>query len=141
MQTALKEILVYVADYICFKYGYSNSDDGLFGDTYFEYNAHRAFLDTINRGSLTIPPDSLVHFVYYTVMSFLCLRSASETYPCANALLACSKVVCDTYGFLRCDSVMQQKITRSICNIILNNFTHTVQVPGGKESIVKLAKL
>jgi hypothetical protein len=63
-----KETLIYVAGFLCKKYPAVVGDD-----TAREYEDHKAYLDALNRGMLTVLSDCVVYLLYYMYVSFMLL--------------------------------------------------------------------
>lgn len=125
-----KDALVYIAGYLCFKYSYSS-------DTYYEYRLHKAYFDDLNRGKLTIPPDTLVTLAYYAYAMFVTLATSGT--PCPNAVLRYFEAICDLYE-LGIENE-RSRLCRSLCNIFMNNLTLRKNVSSSKEPLLKVVKL
>ena len=133
---AAKEVLVYVAGYLCFKHASSGADHL---DSRFEFESHGAYLTSLNRGRLTIPGDGVVTFVYFAYIMFV--YSQAETLsPCYKATLSSLHQINAQYELLFDDS-QAMAICRTLCNVMHNNFTKTFPKPDSKEPAIKLAKL
>ena len=129
-----KETLVYVAGYLCKQHGLCCDD------TLYEYRTYGAFQDELNRGRLAIPGDGVVHFLYFMYVSFLLLSAdRSKPKPCFNVLFEAGLAINDCYDLLSDDLV--EKCCRTVCNVILNNCSNSVDQLGCAETRVKLAKL
>jgi hypothetical protein len=132
---AVREVLIYVSGYVDFKTGGSDNDEE--ADTYFQYDEHRSYFDTVNRGGLTVPPDSIVVFCYYSYVAFSIL--SADRAPCFNAIMRCCKAVCRTYKLV---SYSRRKhVCKIMTNILLNNFSRLMTAPRAGERLMKLAKL
>jgi hypothetical protein len=130
----VKEILVYVAGYLSFKY--CNCE---ILDTRFEYEAYRNYFDSIDRGRLTVPSDCIVTFVYYAYLSFICNQEELQL-PCHNVMMTYCREIDAKYGLLHTNTE-SATISRSFCNILFNNYTKSISSNGNKEPVIKLAKL
>lgn len=133
ISTDIKQVLIYVAGYVskCTKFICED-------DTYAEYEMHRLYIDSMNRGALTIPCDCVVHFMYYMYTSFLYLSSDSERKPCFQVLSEVGRQIIDYYGFLEHNVV--GSFCRIACNILLNNCSNSLDDMRNGESAAKLAK-
>ncbi len=129
----IKQVLIYVAGYVQRRI----SDETECSDTYEEYEKYRHYLDTVNRGGLVIPEDSVVYFVYYSYIAFTCL--STNAVPCYTATYRCCKAVCSEYKLLY--AYNQRIAARTMSNILLNNFTKRFEAPSGNEPKIKVAKL
>lgn len=125
----VKEVLVYIAGYLSFKYTDVE-------DTYEEHAAHGMYLNCLNRGNLSIPPDSVVHFVYFMYVAFAYL--SSDKVPCFTLVMKCAQHVCGTYGLILDSDA--KAVCRSMCNILLNKYTRKYHTPTRKEPLIKQAK-
>ena len=132
-----KQVLVYVAGYLVFKYCRCEGDSD---DTAFEFDAHGAYLTALNRGGLCVPRDCAVTFTYFSYVSFLCLQPAESMPPCFVALLR-SLLEINAYFDLLQNDTEAMRMCRALCNIMLNNFTSKIPRVTAKEPAIKLAKL
>lgn len=127
-----KEVMLYVAGYVAFKHCGVTDDD-----TYEEYAANRRYFDSMNRGKLTVPPDSLVTFVYYMYTILMCI--SADHVPCFHELISYCKCIASTYGLLLAENTPID-VFRCTCHILLNNFTSSFD-SSSNSHLIKLAKL
>ena len=113
--------LIYIAGYIQKKGGEVKENDSF----YYHQNFGKYF-DALNKGSLTLPQDSLVHWCTFCVIFFLQVLDTG-----------CPKILISVrHGF--CAS---KKHCAILCNILLKNYSVFCTPRSSKESGSKVLKL
>lgn len=132
----VKETLVYVAGYVAHKcFG---DDDERCDDSRDEFRLHKQFFVQINRGGLTVPTDSLVNFMYYVYIVLVSIQERHQ-FPCQPAVTRYCQRICEMYDLV--DESRRRNVVRVVTNIMLNNFTHSLDVPAASKCKRKIAKL
>ena len=100
---------------------------------------YHGYLDSVNRGRLTEPNDSVVHFVYFMYVAFTALCK-NDAVPCFSAVhLLCERI---NASYQLIPEQAESAVFSTMCNILLNNFTRNVSTAySSKAPLIKVAKL
>jgi hypothetical protein len=131
-----KEVLIYVSGYIQLRVDSTQTSADYVDDrdSFSEYAVHCNYFDSVNRGGLTVPRDSLVLLCYYCYVAFVII--SVERMPCYNKIMQCCKAINCSYKLVPHER--QQLACRTITNILLNNFTRAAPRPNDEEKIKRI---
>ena len=132
LEASVKEetllFLIYIAGYVQKKGGVVKKNDSLF-----YYQKFGKYVDALNRGSLTLQPDSLVQWCIFCVIFFQQVLNAE-----------CRKFFVDMFFCLiavRYDFCVSKKHFAILCNILLKNYSEFCTPRSSKEAGLKILKL
>lgn len=121
--------LLYVSGYIQKTCGVVQEFDSML-----YYDNYGIYLDSINRGKLTIPYDTLVQWVIFSFILFT--QIPDEDLDCRNNISNKFFVISELYDFN-----VTLKHCRTFANILINNKTRQITPKSTKEANLKVLKL
>ena len=128
LSTDVKENLVYIAGYV------ARHDTSVAEDTNYYYEKYGGYTNNVNRGGLKIPGDAVCQWVILCFIMFNIVR----TKICRKSLMTIFQSIADhhIYGFSACED-----FSRTLANILINNYCSASTPRLGKESKQKIIKL
>ena len=124
-------MLVYIAGYVTWK-DPEFDEVSLLGQTTFYFEKYGEYTDSLDRGGLNIPSDSVCQWVTFCFILFNVVKNS----VCRKSFSKMAMALSDTYQF-----DMKERHARILSNILINNHCSFSNPRSTKEPALKRLKL